>query len=494
MPRPITRRFLLATALVACGAATAGPMIEPGDLALRHDIQRLADFGIVTSPVTTWPLEWGPILADIEAYTGQATSPPDVADALLRVRNRADWHAQTHVVRYRARLAVAESPARIRSFQDTPRGKSEIGAGFTYTGEWLTVDLNVTGSIDDNDSQDVRLDGSQIGVAIHNWTLAASTLDRWWGPAWDNNLILTNNARPLAAITIDRRYTEAFEPRWLSWIGPWDMSLLLGQLESDRAIPDARFLGWRFSFRPVQSLEIGLSRTALWCGENRSCDFETFWNLLLGRDNRGDDDITVENEPGDQTAALDFRWNLPFFDRRLALYGQFMAEDEAGGFPSRYLGQFGAEGTGILRGKWSYRWYTELSETSCDFLESPERFGCAYNHFIYQTGYRFRGRSIGHSADNDAALATIGIVLVDTAENSWQAHVRNGVLNRGGFPNSRNTVATGKQDYSGVELIHNRVFHYGRLEAGIGYDIFGGNDLAQSSNEFRAFVQWRSDR
>ena len=32
----------------------AGPDIPAGDLALRHDIQRLADSGVVTGTITTW--------------------------------------------------------------------------------------------------------------------------------------------------------------------------------------------------------------------------------------------------------------------------------------------------------------------------------------------------------------------------------------------------------------------------------------------------------
>lgn len=195
MLHSVKRRLLLANALFASTMATAGPMIQPGDLALRHDIQSLADFGIITSPVTAWPLEWGPILADIEAFAVRVSLPRDVAIALFCVRNRAEWLAQMDVAKYLARLAVAKFPARIRSFQDTPRGKSEVGARFAYTGKWLTVDVNVTGSNDDGGSQYVRLDGSQISVAIRNWTLAANTLDRWWGSAWDNNLILTNYAR-----------------------------------------------------------------------------------------------------------------------------------------------------------------------------------------------------------------------------------------------------------------------------------------------------------
>ncbi len=161
---------------------------------------------------------------------------------------------------------------------------------------------------------------------------------------------------------------------------------------------------------------------------------------LIGRDNRGDDGVSIENEPGNQTAAIDFRWSLLQMGLPLAFYGQFMAEDEAGGFPSRYLGQLGLEGSGHIFEQWSYRWYAEASATSCDFWKSEEIFNCAYNHAIYKTGYRYRGRVLGHSADNDARVITLGFVLVDTGENSCQGYIRSGRLNRGGPPDQANSL------------------------------------------------------
>jgi hypothetical protein len=363
----------------------------------------------------------------------------------------------------------------------------------SWTGERFSIDLSATGVSNPSDGEDLRADRSQIAVALGNMTLAESTLDRWWGPAWDNSLVLSNNARPIPAITLDRRYTHPFESKWLSWLGPWDMSLIWGQLERERAVPNTQFLGFRFNFRPFHSLELGISRTAQWCGDERPCDAGTFWDLLVGRDNRGDDDLTFENEPGNQTASLDFRWNLTALRAPVAIYGQFMAEDEAGGFPSRYLGQFGIEGSGYALNRWSYRWYVEGSSTSCDFLKSDVIFDCAYNHKVYESGYRHFGRPIGHAADNDARVATIGLTLVDAGEYSWQGYIRSGRLNRGGEADAANSLTFLPQDVLNVEIIHNRPLRYGRLELGLGYDDFGGNLAVPSSNDVRAFIQWRSD-
>lgn len=474
-------------------AATAGPSVVVGDLALRHDIQRLADFGVIRGTSSTWPLAWGPILSDIRNYESDQELPPDVRDAMHRLLSRGDWETQTDALRYHVRLSAAENPAITRSYQDVPRDEGEISAGLSWTGEYFSMRLTGTAVSNPFDREDFRLDGSQIALALGNTTFAISTMDRWWGPAWDSALPLSGNARPLPAFTIDRRYTQPFKSKWLSWLGPWDASFIWGQFEKERAVPNAQFLGFRFDFRPIPSLEIGISRSAQWCGDGRPCDLETFWNLLIGKDNSGDGGVTPENEPGNQTAAIDFRWSATGLGLPIALYAQFMAEDEAGGFPSRYMGQAGIDGSAHVFERWSLRWYAEAAATSCDFWKSDEIFNCAYNHGIYQTGYRYRGRSLGHSVDNDARVVTLGFILVDTGENSWQGYFRTGRLNRGGPQDSANSLTPLPGDISNFELIYNRVIPWGRLEIGVGYDEFGGNSVIPSSNDGRAFIQWRSD-
>jgi len=337
-----------------------------------------------------------------------------------------------------------------------------------------------------------RFDRSVIAASIGNWSIGVNTLDRWWGPGWDGSIILSNNARPIPSISIDRTFTDAFDSKWLRWIGPWDLSVHFGQMENDRVVPEAQFFGMRFNFRPFRSLEIGLSRTAQWCGEGRPCSFDTFLDLLVGRDNRGDDDIDEENEPGNQLAGFDLRWTFRLLGAPMAVYGQFIGEDEAGGFPSRYLGQVGLEGTGRLGDRWSYRWFGEYAGTSCQFYESSVIFDCAYNHSIYETGYRYRGRPIGHGADNDARLVSLGLVAIDEDETEWAATLRAGDLNYGGQPDPRNTLTPTPQTIVSVDLRHARVFTIGELSASVGYEQIDDEVSEITSDEFRFFLQWRS--
>jgi hypothetical protein len=477
--------------LALAPAAGSSPVIASGDLALRQDIQRLADYGVIRGTATLWPLAWGPVIEDLERAS-VAELPPSLVDALIRVRTRAERETRVADLRLKSRIGVAEKPTRIRSFQATPRGDVGVSIGLDWTGNWLSIDLNGQYVDSDQDDDEFRVDDSFVGVMAGNWSFGASTQQRWWGPAWDGSLILSNNARPFPSITIDRVFTDAFETKWLSWLGPWDLSVMFGQLEEDRAVPNAQFFGLRFNFRPIPSLEIGLSRAAQWCGDDRPCDFDTFVDLLLGRDNSGDDGIGEENEPGNQLAGVDLRWAPTFIRAPVALYGQFIGEDEAGGFPSRWMGQFGVEWSSYWANRWSTHVFAEFAATSCQFYESSELFNCAYNHSIYQTGYRYRARSIGHGADNDARMISAGLSLVDAEETQWHLLLRYGELNRGGSPDDRNTLTPTPQDIASFDLTHARVFGFGQIEVGIGVEFIDDQATDTSHEDVRAFLQWRS--
>src|SRR5210317_1447299 len=94
-------RLSLFLILTFCCPAWAGPYVSAGDLSLRSDIQLLADHGIITGTVSTWPLAWGPILADLSA-SNASSLPANVADALGRVRDRGRWDTRTGQLTFRA--------------------------------------------------------------------------------------------------------------------------------------------------------------------------------------------------------------------------------------------------------------------------------------------------------------------------------------------------------------------------------------------------------
>ena len=483
--------FLAAPACLVFNLALGGPYVGAGDLGLRHDIQVLADHGVIRGPVSTWPLAWGPLLVDIAAADSVGL-PESAQAALLRVRERADWDTRTQEVITDARFGIADNRSRIRSFHDTPRGRVEIGIGVAWIDDWASVEVNAQGVDTSQDDDEVRFDDSLLAVAIGNWSIGVSTQQRWWGPGWDGSLILSNNARPVPSLVVDRVFTDPFELRWLRWLGPWDLNVIAGELESDRVVANARFFGMRMNFRPLRNLEFGIFRTAQWCGSGRPCDLDTFADLFVGRDNSGDAGIGASNEPGNQLAGLDFRWSPELSGQRLGFYGQLVGEDEAGGFPSRWFGQFGTEWSGHFADRWSARIYAELAATSCQFYESSELFNCAYNHGIYRTGYRYRGRPIGHGADNDSRMVSVGAILVDDADTRWAALLRYGALNRGGLPDTANSLTPTRKDLKSIDLAHSRVYPIGVIELGLGYESLDNGSPGTSCSQHRVYLQWRS--
>jgi hypothetical protein len=475
--------------LLTAHSAVAGPWLAPGDMALRSDLQLLADAGVLTAPITTWPLAWGDIAASLD--TRAADLRPDEMAALARVERELSEAMRTGHIILKAHASAAANPRQIRTFEDGPREDAEIGVGVEWTGDWFAVNLEGQWVDDPDDGDDWRADNSYIGVALGNWMIAGSTQERFWGPGWQSSLIMSNNARPFPAITLERNSTAAFKTKWLSWLGQWDAAVIFGFLEKDRAIPDAQMFGLRFNFKPLPNLEIGVSRSALWCGDGQSCDLDSFADVLF----RGDDGFGGDSNP-DQLGGFDVRWSSSLFEVPFALYGQMIGEDESSFWPTQWLGQFGAETWGNWDGLGRYRFYFEWADTECNFRlyqsirgdDDGSNPGCAYSSSTYKTGQHYKGPSFAHSFDADSSVFTLGGMLNDEADHSWVATIAIGNLNRRGA--KPNYVAASKTRYQEYELSHRRDIWIGDINVGLGYDYRKLVSTGDTDNDIRAFLEW----
>jgi len=481
--------ILLASVLLA--PVYAGPWISPGDTALRSDILVLSDAGFISAPVSTWPLAWGDIAASLDGSI-EELSPHELA-AWARLRRRADAAMVTGQGKLNGYASFAEHPRQIRTFEDGPREEAEIGIGYEWTGDRFAASLQGQWVSDPLDGDEWRADGSYVGMALGNWMLAAGATDRWWGPGWQSSVILSSNARPVPAFTLERNSTKAFETKWLSWIGDWDLAVLYGFLESDREVPNAHLFGMRFNVKPLKWLEIGFSRLAMWCGDDRPCSFDTFVDLLFGRDNAGDN-VSPEDEPGNQLAGYDFRLTGSGLGWPVALYFERTGEDEQDFQPSLFLNEIGLETWGQWGGVGEYRIFLEMADTLAGGnLTGSGQPNVAYNHSIYQTGVRYKGRTIAHSFDNDAKIFTLGGVLTDRMDHSWMATIAYGDLNRVGSEDARNPVATVETRYREVELSHRRSSKFGDFNIGLGYEMRKNTVTGNNDDNFRAYLEWRND-
>jgi Capsule assembly protein Wzi len=475
-----------AAALSLCLAplpeAHGDPWLAPGDGALRHDLQLLADAGFVHAPLTTWPVSWPEVLRDL-GRANEAGQPMHITAALGRVRRAANAATNLGSLALEASIAGSENPMALRRFDDVPREKGEASVSAQYLSEHFGFRAQATGVADAADGKEIRPDGSYVAAVAGNWVLHAGWIDRWWGPGWEGSLIYGSNARPIPSITIERNYSDPVDHPWLSWIGQWRFAVTMGQLEEERTdAPNAQLFGLRATWKPHQRIEIGISRTAQWCGDGRPCDLDTFWDLLTGNDN----DQPLAEQPGNQMAGFDARWSVPGLP--VALYAQAIGEDEADFLPSKYLGLAGVEFWGGL-GDRSWRLHLEAADTACSFYENPPQFGCAYHNTIYHDGYQYYDRVIGHALDGDSRQVAAGAMLVAGDGSSWELALQSAEVNRRSA-NDVHSVAPVATDIHSVDLHHRRNLLGGDLRVGIGYEEREAAAQGGSQDDIRGYLQW----
>jgi hypothetical protein len=464
--------------------AHADPWLAPGDEGLRADIQLLADAGVLRGPVTTWPLSWPDVARDVLA-ADIAALPEGTAAALIRVQRLARNASGRGFSGLGLRAAAAHEPVTLRGFADTPREEAEAGIRGSWLGDHVAVNLQGSYVADPDDGRGFRPDGSYLGVNVGNFMISAGFMERWWSPGWEGSLILSTNARPIPSITLERNYTDPFESRLLSWLGPWRASIAVGEMEgSGVEVPDVRFLAARATFKPRPWLEFALTRTAQWCGGTRECGWKTFTNMLLGRDNQVENGEIAEVQPGNQMAGYDLRLRSPWRALPLAFYGQWIGEDEAGGLPSKFLGLMGLE-TWADTGYGNLHVHIEYADTTCNFSRESPSFGCAYRNGLYPQGYAYRGRVIGHAVDNDSRMYSAGASLVRPGGDALSLLVRRVELNRDG---GSHAISALPFDFNNVELRYSKNFEWGRVGVGVGHDDADG--LGQTSR-LRGFLSWQ---
>jgi hypothetical protein len=474
-----------AIASVACASAYADPWLSPGDAGIRSDIQLLADAGMLRGPVTTWPLSWPDIARDVVSAEGKGLDAA-TADALIRIRRRARAASASGFSGLGAKVSAAHRPEGLRGFEDSPREEAEASVRASWLTNRFAMNLQGTYAVDPDDDREWRPDGTYVGVNVANFMVSAGWMERWWGPGWDGSLILSTNARPIPSVTVERNYTDAFETPLLSWIGPWRASIAVGEAEDhDVAVPGVRFLAARVNFRPRPWLEFGLTRTAQWCGGDRPCGWSTFTDMLIGRDNQTEDGTPSDLQPGNQMAGYDFRLRSPWKKLPLAVYSQWIGEDEAGGLPAKFIGLAGAE-TWFSSPLGGLRIRAEYTDTTCNFMREQPLYGCAYRNAIYPQGYTFRGRVIGHPMDNDSRQTSLGAILTRPNGDVASLTIRRVELNRDG---GEHVITPVPLEYDNVELRYSREFGFGRVTASLG----AGDKSIPGDPEsgVRGFVSWQ---
>ena len=270
----------------------------------------------------------------------------------------------------------------------------------------------------DADSFKTNLDGSSAGFFLGHWSMAVGAVDRWWGPSWQSPLILSNNARPIPMLSLDRTTTQPSDWDFLRWLGPWHLSTFIGQLESDRQVAKPLLWGLRASVMPIDGVELGISRTAMFGGGNRQVNLKTIVDVVIGKDNG-------VNQPGNQLGSFDISYKYATgLGSHLVgheFYVEIAGEDEAHYFPTKKFATTGYTGfIDLQQGAQALHYLMEYSNTTAGSFGERDIPGITYAHHIFPDGYTFNNEVIGSPLGADKQAITIGMWLDQSASDRPQ--------------------------------------------------------------------------
>jgi hypothetical protein len=165
----------------------------------------------------------------------------------------------------------------------------------------------------------------------------------WWGPARSGATLFSNNAEPFTMLRYDR--TQPFElPGFLRWLGPIRAQLLVGRMSGAQfihansltlgtpgvALPNQPYIhGEKFSFKPTENFEFGVSRTVVFAGQGTPLTLHTFVRSLFSASTGNE-----QSDPGDRRNAVDARYFLPGTHHCADIYFDSFTDDQP--FPLAY--------------------------------------------------------------------------------------------------------------------------------------------------------------
>jgi len=472
----------------------AEPWVKADDYALRADIQRLADAGVINSPVTTYPLMWKSFINEVQSIPLEQLSPA-LQDAILRVKHRySSKNSNAHNFQLEA---YASSDSRtITSFGAANTQKTELLASYNYIGDNFAAKVAVNHRDDGKkcyveaksqaditsneqalkDCDDTSLDHSYIAYRLGNWIFRAGAVEQFWGPGVDNSLIMSTNAKPLPALSITREQSTAFETPWLSWIGQWNFTSQMAQLESTRAIDDALIWSSRLNLRPIQQLEVSFSWSAQWAGEGQPHSAGDFVDMITGGTYcvNGEEtcDSELESKLGNQLAGIDLRWSDTLFEQPYAFYISAIGEDASSYFkPADRAYLAGIETTARIFSQ-NLMFNLEYIDTGVTCSAESALQNCYYEHSDYNSGYRYHGKTIGSAFDNDSQSYVFTALGQLSNGDDWQVKLRQVDYNSDNsdrYPNNPdlgNTITKQAIDSTQLELRYRMLAFNGRLSVG----------------------------
>jgi hypothetical protein len=278
--------------LLAPESGIASPWAEVGDNQLRADIEILASAGVIDGATIAWPLPWKSILARLKSNR-LAGKPQWIQAAAARVLAQAQTAAAPG--ESAALLDATSKPATVYGFDGMGRGdgQGQLSLGLNHGIFSGRIALGGITQKFGGKPNKIDLDGTYLSARLGGVLVYAGYLDHWWGPGQISALQLSNNARPMPQVGIERASTAASSWPILNLIGPWQWEFFLGKFDGPQIQSNVYYSAMHLTINPLPGLEMGVARTEEFCGQGHPCsplkDYFHFANNINDQDNVNDE-------------------------------------------------------------------------------------------------------------------------------------------------------------------------------------------------------------
>ena len=239
------------------------------------------------------------------------------------------------------------------------------------------------------------------GITLKDWQLSIGKQSLWEGVDSASALLISDNIDPLAMFRINR-VAPLQLPSFLRWLGPMRTEFFLGVAEGHHYPKRPWVQGLKLSFKPTPNLEFGFARTVLFAGAGRPLTLHSFWNAF---GSLGDNSSTIpgtQNDVGDRRGGFDFHYRLPGLRNWVALYGDFMTDDDPSPLAAPHRSIL-APGIEITKFPKLPRLELRLEGLSSDAAATAGYDGTFfYWNGAYHDGYTNRGNVIGSWIGRDS--------------------------------------------------------------------------------------------
>lgn len=270
--------FAAVLLLLTSTASHATPWLDAEELHVRHSLQVLADAGLLSAPVTTFPVMWRPIIADLERLD------PEKLSALQRTA----YYKLSHLLEYHRRghysglkIAGTTDTGAQPSYHRPMEGKAFASITHERIGRSIAGRIRATYRTSQVSlNPQVRTDhlswqGSYAAVMVGDWAFTVDQVQQWWSPGSAKDGLQTLSTLPLRSVRAT--YTPHAESGTLQ---RFSLTTFWGESEEEFQLGDSAVwqreeaFGVRAGWRAHDRLELGLHYT-----ESKLVDTSENWTF-----------------------------------------------------------------------------------------------------------------------------------------------------------------------------------------------------------------------